>query len=159
MGKTARCDYLNLFCYQGRANEQIRRPGSDIRLADYICYYCHYRAGFRIWPTWRWGRWDVSSILQSRLLSILLAAAAAIFQSVAYGAFTFAGGIFATLTSVAMAGRLSWPAAVSAAIRATTVAGTVWIAGVGRWFLALLNAIGFAKWSESWKRKKEKDIP
>ena len=85
MGKTARCDYLNLFYYQGRANEQIRGPGSDLRLADYICYYCHYRAGFRIWPTWRWGRWDVSSILSSRLLSILLGAAAAIFRSVAYG--------------------------------------------------------------------------
>ena len=65
-------------------------------------------------------------------LSILLGTAAAVFQSVAYGAFTPAGGIFATLTSIAMTGGLFWPAAVPAAILATAVAGIVWVAGVGR---------------------------
>lgn len=66
------------------------------------------------------------------LLTIVSGTAAAVFQSVIYGAFTPAAGIFATLTSVAMTGGLVWPAAVFAAIIATVVAAVVWIIGIGR---------------------------
>ena len=58
--------------------------------------------------------------------------AATLFQSVFYGAFTPAAGIFATLTSIAMTGRLLWPAVVFAAVLATIIAAVVWVAGTGR---------------------------
>ena len=57
---------------------------------------------------------------------------AAIFQSFMYGAFTPAGGIFATLTSMAMLGTLMWPAAIISALLATGVAIAVYAYGVGR---------------------------
>ena len=57
---------------------------------------------------------------------------AAAFQSYMYGGFTPAGGIFATLTSMAMLGTLMPPAAVFAALVATIVAVIVWACGVGR---------------------------
>ncbi|KAI8947001.1 hypothetical protein F4801DRAFT_592959 [Xylaria longipes] len=57
---------------------------------------------------------------------------AAVFQSAMYGGFTPAGGIFATLTSMAMLGILMPAAAISAALLATMVARMVWACGVGR---------------------------
>ena len=57
---------------------------------------------------------------------------AAAFQSYAYGGFTPAGGIFATLTSMAMLGFLSPLEVGLAAVSATAVTMTVWAGGVGR---------------------------
>ncbi|KAL6886287.1 hypothetical protein HDV57DRAFT_490104 [Trichoderma longibrachiatum] len=57
---------------------------------------------------------------------------AAAFQSWMYGAFTPAGGIFATLTSMAMLGTLMPAASILAAAVATGVAVVVWELGVGR---------------------------
>ncbi|PON27161.1 hypothetical protein TGAM01_v204110 [Trichoderma gamsii] len=57
---------------------------------------------------------------------------AAAFQSYMYGAFTPAGGIFATLTSMAMLGTMMPPAAILAAVIATGVAILVWVWGIGR---------------------------
>lgn len=49
-----------------------------------------------------------------------------------YGGFTPAGGIFATLTSMAMLGVLLPWVAVFAALMATGIATAVWAMGVGR---------------------------
>ena len=49
-----------------------------------------------------------------------------------YGGFTPAGGIFATLTSVAMLGVLMFPATLIASILATGVSILVWGLGVGK---------------------------
>jgi hypothetical protein len=49
-----------------------------------------------------------------------------------YGGFTPAGGIFATLTSLAMLGLLMPVIAFLAAFVATMVALIVWASGVGR---------------------------
>ena len=57
---------------------------------------------------------------------------AAAFQSYMYGGFTPAGGIFATLTSMAMLGILMPPAAIFAAFLATGVALIVWACKAGR---------------------------
>ncbi|OTA02512.1 hypothetical protein A9Z42_0029110 [Trichoderma parareesei] len=57
---------------------------------------------------------------------------AAAFQSWMYGAFTPAGGIFATLTSMAMLGTLMPAASLLAAVVATGAAIVVWVLGVGR---------------------------
>ncbi|KAH8123683.1 hypothetical protein ACSS6W_007295 [Trichoderma asperelloides] len=57
---------------------------------------------------------------------------AAAFQSYMYGAFTPAGGIFATLTSMAMLGKMMPQAAILAVVIATCVAILVWVWGVGR---------------------------
>ncbi|KAL5091328.1 hypothetical protein H0G86_009154 [Trichoderma simmonsii] len=57
---------------------------------------------------------------------------AAAFQSYMYGAFTPAGGIFATLTSMAMLGSLMPAAAILAAVIATGAAILVWVLGIGR---------------------------
>ncbi|KAI1747767.1 hypothetical protein F4782DRAFT_535042 [Xylaria castorea] len=57
---------------------------------------------------------------------------AAVFQSAMYGGFTPAGGIFATLTSMAMLGTIMPMAAILAALLATMVAFIVWGYGVGR---------------------------
>ncbi|KAK1451086.1 hypothetical protein CCUS01_11264, partial [Colletotrichum cuscutae] len=57
---------------------------------------------------------------------------AAAFQSCMYGAFTPAGGLFASLTSMAMLGTLMPWAAVTSGVLATLVAGIVWGFGVGR---------------------------
>lgn len=51
---------------------------------------------------------------------------AAAFQSYMYGAFTPAGGIFATLTSMGMLGTLMLPVVIFAAFFATCVAVLVW---------------------------------
>ena len=67
-----------------------------------------------------------------RPLNIISGSAVALFQSVFYGAFTPAAGIFATLLSVAMTGKLFWHGAVFAAVLATIVATVVWVAGTGR---------------------------
>ncbi|KAK1690436.1 hypothetical protein BDP55DRAFT_650713 [Colletotrichum godetiae] len=56
---------------------------------------------------------------------------AAVFQSSMYGAFTPAGGLFATLTSMAMLGTLMPWAAVVSGVLATLAAGIVWGYGVG----------------------------
>jgi hypothetical protein len=48
-----------------------------------------------------------------------------------YGGFTPAGGIFATLTSMAMLGTLARPVAIVAILIATLVAATVGVLGVG----------------------------
>ncbi|KAK3376832.1 hypothetical protein B0T24DRAFT_665702 [Lasiosphaeria ovina] len=58
--------------------------------------------------------------------------AAAVFQSWAYGAWTPAGGIFATLTSMAMIGTLAPAIFIAAATAATLVTAIVWLAGAGR---------------------------
>ncbi|KAI0182642.1 hypothetical protein EV127DRAFT_449065 [Xylaria flabelliformis] len=57
---------------------------------------------------------------------------AATYQSVVYGGFTPAGGIFATLTSMAMLGTLAPTAALVAALVATMVSFIVWVYGVER---------------------------
>ncbi|KAK0761331.1 hypothetical protein N5P37_006280 [Trichoderma harzianum] len=57
---------------------------------------------------------------------------AAAFQSYMYGAFTPAGGIFATLTSMAMLGILMPATAILAAVVATGVAILVWVLGISR---------------------------
>lgn len=49
-----------------------------------------------------------------------------------YGGFTPAGGIFATLTSMAMLGLLMPAVLVLAIVLATGVAIIVWVNGVGR---------------------------
>ena len=56
---------------------------------------------------------------------------AAVFQSCCYGAFTPAGGIFATLTSMAMLGTLAPVQALFSAVLATLVALIVWACGAG----------------------------
>ena len=57
--------------------------------------------------------------------------AAAAFQSWAYGGFTPAGGVFATLTSMGMLGML-WPLVfLVAVLLATLVAVIVWAYGTG----------------------------
>jgi len=61
-----------------------------------------------------------------------LGSLAAALQSFMYGAFTPAGGIFATLTSMAMLGALMWPAVIIAVLLATGVAAVVTACGVGR---------------------------
>lgn len=57
--------------------------------------------------------------------------AAAAFQSWAYGGFTPAGGIFATLTSMGMLGILNPLVAILASLIATAVAVLVWKIGLG----------------------------
>lgn len=57
---------------------------------------------------------------------------AAAFQSYMYGGFTPAGGIFATLTSMAMLGTLFPPGAILSAVVATGAAILVWVWGIGR---------------------------
>ncbi|KGQ06695.1 hypothetical protein BBAD15_g7993 [Beauveria bassiana D1-5] len=57
---------------------------------------------------------------------------AAAFQSYMYGGFTPAGGIFATLTSMAMLGSMMPAAAIFAAFLASGVALIVWACDVGR---------------------------
>ncbi|KAL3587741.1 hypothetical protein FPOAC2_13640 [Fusarium poae] len=57
---------------------------------------------------------------------------AAAFQSFAYGGFTPAGGIFATITSMAMLGTMMPAAAIFAAFLASGVALVVWACNVGR---------------------------
>ncbi|KAF3760208.1 hypothetical protein M406DRAFT_358542 [Cryphonectria parasitica EP155] len=65
-------------------------------------------------------------------VGIIAGSAAAAFQSFMYGGFTPAGGLFATLTSMAMVGTLMpWLAAI-ASVLATFVSAMVWVYGVGR---------------------------
>jgi hypothetical protein len=56
---------------------------------------------------------------------------AAAFQAFMYGGFTPAGGIFATLTSMAMIGKLERRVAIVAVISATVVSVIVWYCGTG----------------------------
>ncbi|KAK1763826.1 hypothetical protein QBC33DRAFT_562411 [Phialemonium atrogriseum] len=56
---------------------------------------------------------------------------AAAFQSYMYGALTPAGGIFATLTSMAMLGTFMPVVVLIAAVIATAVAAIVWKTGLG----------------------------
>ncbi|KAK0631290.1 hypothetical protein B0T14DRAFT_501439 [Immersiella caudata] len=65
-------------------------------------------------------------------VGIVAGSLAAIFQSVMYGGFTPAGGVFATLTSMGMLGMLMPWALVIAVVIATAVAGVVFQIGVGR---------------------------
>ncbi|KAK0746916.1 hypothetical protein B0T18DRAFT_163200 [Schizothecium vesticola] len=57
---------------------------------------------------------------------------AAAFQSYMYGGFTPAGGIFATLTSMAMLGVLIPPLVVVAVVVSCLVAAIVWLSGTGQ---------------------------
>ncbi len=57
---------------------------------------------------------------------------AAAFQSFMYAGFTPAGGVFATLTSMAMLGSLMPVAVILAILLATVVAAFVYVCGVGR---------------------------
>ena len=57
---------------------------------------------------------------------------AAAFQAFCYGGLTPAGGIFATLTSVAMLGWMNLLVTLIAMVVATAVAGVVWLCGAGR---------------------------
>lgn len=66
------------------------------------------------------------------ILSDTLGTLAAAFQSYMYGGFTPAGGIFATLTSMAMLGTMMPLALLVASSIATVVASIVWICEVGR---------------------------
>ena len=89
-------------------------------------------------PCRHWRQYDslvysfpYSFFLEKRSDSQVTGTLAAVFQSVAYGGFTPAGGIFATLTSMAMLGRLM-PMQVSlAALVAAVVSLVVWACGVG----------------------------
>jgi hypothetical protein len=90
----------------------------------------------RLRTSWDWCRYVVISpprigcrVQSANRLQGTLAAA---FQSYMYGAFTPAGGIFATLTSMAMLGTLMPPAAILAAVIATGAAIIVWVLGIGR---------------------------
>ncbi|KAI1493110.1 hypothetical protein F5X96DRAFT_623697 [Biscogniauxia mediterranea] len=65
------------------------------------------------------------------LRGVGLGSLAAAFQSYMYGGFTPAGGVFATLTSMAMLGRLMPAATLAAAVAATVVAVLVWAGGSG----------------------------
>jgi hypothetical protein len=62
---------------------------------------------------------------------VTIGSLAAAFQALMYGGFTPAGGIFATLTSMAMLGTLARPIAIVAISIATLVAATVGFLGVG----------------------------
>lgn len=59
-------------------------------------------------------------------MSAISGSLAAAFQSFMYGAFTPAGGIFATLTSMGMMGTIMLPVVLVAAVVATCVAVLVW---------------------------------
>ncbi|KAH8700431.1 hypothetical protein BGW36DRAFT_374121 [Talaromyces proteolyticus] len=63
---------------------------------------------------------------------IIAGSIAAGFQSFMYGGFTPAGGIFATLTSMAMLGTFMLPVVIFASVLATGVAAVVWKLGVGK---------------------------
>ncbi|KAI0598748.1 hypothetical protein F4775DRAFT_554196 [Biscogniauxia sp. FL1348] len=84
--------------------------------------------------------WAITFTLVCSLILLLgfgapgigLGTLAAAFQSYMYGGFTPAGGLFATLTSMAMLGTLMPAAALAAAVVATGVAGIVWACGAGR---------------------------
>ncbi|KAK1751151.1 hypothetical protein QBC47DRAFT_392328 [Echria macrotheca] len=65
-------------------------------------------------------------------IGIVAGSFAAAFQSYMYGGFTPAGGIFATLTSMAMLGALVPAVLVGAATLSTLVAVIVWLIGVGQ---------------------------
>ena len=73
-----------------------------------------------------------SFLLEHKADSYATGTAAAAFQSWAYGGFTPAGGIFATLTSMAMLGFLMPLEVGLAAMIATGVTVTVWACGIGR---------------------------
>ena len=60
-----------------------------------------------------------------------IATLAAAFQSWAYGGFTPAGGVFATLTSMAMLGTLMPVQVLCSVVLATVVAVVVWACGAG----------------------------
>lgn len=63
---------------------------------------------------------------------IIAGTAAAAFQSFMYGGFTPAGGLFATLTSMAMVGTLMPAVFFISSFIASIVAALVWVFGVGR---------------------------
>lgn len=67
-------------------------------------------------------------VVHSNPLSSIGSLAAA-FQSFMYGAFTPAGGIFATLTSMGMMGTIMLPVVIIAAMFATGAAVLVWKLG------------------------------
>lgn len=63
---------------------------------------------------------------------IIAASLAAGFQSLMYGGFTPAGGMFATLTSMGMLGTLMPRATLLAVLIATGVSILVWVLQVGK---------------------------
>ncbi|KAJ0120876.1 uncharacterized protein J7T55_015612 [Diaporthe amygdali] len=63
---------------------------------------------------------------------VIAGTAAAAFQSFMYGGFTPAGGLFATLTSMAMVGTLVPACFAISLLIASLVAAMVWVYGVGR---------------------------
>lgn len=110
--------------------------GSRLSMAHYIlgCLYHHPWAG--VWPGRCCRRYvtlgteDASRSLTSPIF--LSGSLAASWQSYVYAGFTPAGGIFATLTSIAMLGLLIPVVVIVAAVIATVVTVTVWFCGVGR---------------------------
>ncbi|KAK3353702.1 hypothetical protein B0T25DRAFT_568891 [Lasiosphaeria hispida] len=65
-------------------------------------------------------------------IGIIGGSLAAALQSYMYGGFTPAGGIFATLTSMAMLGALVPVLLVMSVVIASLVAAVVWLSGAGR---------------------------
>lgn len=65
-------------------------------------------------------------------IGIIPGTAAAAFQAFMYGGFTPAGGLFATLTSMAMVGTLMPAVLLISSFVASLVAAMVWVFGVGR---------------------------
>jgi len=95
-------------------------------------------------PYWHWRRYDFLGWRDQHIIIFVLVflgrkadpyatgTLAAAFQSFAYGGFTPAGGIFATLTSMGMLGVLRPLEVGLAAVSATGIAIIVWACGVGR---------------------------
>ena len=80
-----------------------------------------------------WAVFTAFAIAESPFrISSILGTLAAAFQSYMYGAFTPAGGVFATLTSMAMVGTMQPIIFVAAACLSTVAAVVVWACGVGR---------------------------
>jgi hypothetical protein len=87
----------------------------------------------RLWAYWCWRRYATPDMETDLWFTDTgLGTLAAVFQSCMYGGFTPAGGIFATLTSMAMLGTMMPAAAFLASIIATGVAVIVWACGAGR---------------------------
>lgn len=86
---------------------------------DNVHYSGDIRALSRLRPVWCYS-WCVKAPGSRKMIfKNLLGSLAAAFQAWAYGAFTPAGGIFATLTSLGMLGFLAPPVALSGAGVAT----------------------------------------
>ena len=128
-------ELTEVFCRRRR-----RGPG----LAHHLLRRMHHHPGTGVWPRGR-RRWY--AVVSPDTKAVFLhcydtnrhadhgpdpGSLAAGFQAYMYGGFTPAGGIFATLTSMAMLGLLMPAVLVLARVLATGVAIIVWVNGVGR---------------------------